>query len=298
MALLRALIFALLLALLLPAWACAYDVLVVESRRDPVADEVLRGFRSTRDWKLRVIPLADYAEVDVARIVREDRPDLVLTIGDDALAATRNVRQTPVVAVLSLALRDLYGRRPNLTGVDIDLDPNRYLALFEALRRTRVGVIYDPARSGQYLNRAASHASRYGIDLVERKIRNPKETLGQLAALKGKIDAIWLIPDPTAVTQQTAESYFLFSQEQQVPVVAFAPVYLRLGAAAVLELDRYDLGRQAGEQALRIIRGTPPAAIPLATPRHFLLKSNPSILKHLQIPASALERLAGDRTGP
>jgi putative ABC transport system substrate-binding protein len=100
----RLILIILTLALLLPALAQAYDVLVLQGRRDPAYDDVLKGFRSARNISQRLVVLTDYAEVDVERIVREDRPGLVLAIGDSALTAARKIRQTPVVAVMAFGL--------------------------------------------------------------------------------------------------------------------------------------------------------------------------------------------------
>ena len=78
-----------------------------------------------------------------------------------------------------------------------------------------------------------------------REVSAPRETLEQLATLAGKVDALWMLPDSTAVTRETTEAYFRFGQQQTVPVVSFAANYLGLGAAAVLEIDRIAMGRQA-----------------------------------------------------
>jgi putative tryptophan/tyrosine transport system substrate-binding protein len=275
------------LALLLPPVADAYDVLVLQSRRDPAFEEALSGFRSSRTFSERVVVLSDYADVDVTRIVREDQPALVLALGDGALEAARKLRQTPVVALISLGIRSQRASHPNLTGIDMFAPPERYLSLFQGMKRHRVGLIHHPAKCGWYVQQARQAAQRMGIELVVREVSIPRDTLSQLASLAGKVDALWMLPDATAVTRETAEAYFRFSQEQNVPVVSFASAYLGLGAAAVLEIDRTELGRQAGDMTSAILKGTEAGNIPLAYPRRVQLKTNPSVLKHLGI---AIER--------
>jgi putative ABC transport system substrate-binding protein len=51
------------LATLLPTLAQAYDVLILQSRRDPAYEEVLSGFRSGGSISQRVVVLADYQHV-------------------------------------------------------------------------------------------------------------------------------------------------------------------------------------------------------------------------------------------
>jgi len=65
--------------------------------------------------------------------------------------------------------------------------------------------------------------------------------------------------------------------------VSFATAYLGLGAAAVLELDRIDLGRQAGEMANSLLRGTAVSNLPVGQPRRAVYKSNRNVLKNLGV---------------
>ena len=277
------------LALLLPALAQAYDVLVLVSRRDSAYEEVLRGFRGMRMFTDRVVILTDYAEADIQRVVREDRPGMVLAMGDSALTAARRIRQIPIVAVMSLGIRDRRNALPNLAGIDMFAPPDTYLELFKEMKKHRIGVLYDPAKSGWYVRRAQQLAHHYGIKLVVRETPAPRDTLGRLASLKGEVDAVWMLPDTTAVTRETAEAYFVFSQEEQVPVVSFAGAYLTLGAAAVVEIDRPELGRQAADLCSKVLHGTGTADPTFTWPRKTTIKNNRNVLKRLGIDFGSLE---------
>lgn len=276
----RFILLILALAMLLPSLALAYDVLVLQSRRDPTYDEVLKGFRAQRRLSERVIVLSDYAEADIARIVREDQPGLVLTLGDSALTAARKLRQTPVIALMSLGIHNLKGS-DNISGIGMYASVERYLKLFLGMKTRRVGVIHNPAKSGWYLQEARQAAQQAGIELVVREVRNPRDTIAQLASLAGKVDGLWMLPDTTAVTRETSEAYFRFAQEQRVPLAAFAGAYLGLGAAAVVEIDRAELGRQANNMAVTMLHGTTDRSV--AKPNKTTIKANHSVLKHLGI---------------
>lgn len=276
------------LATLLPLTAQAYDVLVLQSRRDPAYDEVLKGFRAGRDFSKRVVVLSDYAEADIPRMVREERPALVLALGDAALAATRKLRQTPVIALMTLGIHDRQAPPPNMACIGMFAPPERYLALFQGLKARRVGVIHNPGKSGWYLRQARQEAARMGIELVVREVQAPRDTLARLTSLKGEVDALWMLPDTVAVTRETVEAYFRFSQEENIPVVSFAGAYLGLGAAAVLEIDRAELGRQAGDMAATLLREGEAAGQPVAWPRATALRTNPSVLRRLGITGEQL----------
>ena len=165
------------LATLLPALAQAYDVLVLQSRRDPSCDEVLNGFRLEQKYLLRTLVLSEYAEVDVVRVVREDRPRLVIALGEAALKEARNIQNTPVLAVMALGVYTQSAKQSNLFGISMFAAPERYMAMFRNLKVRRVGVIHDPARNSWYLSQARQAARQTGIELIVREVTTPRETL-------------------------------------------------------------------------------------------------------------------------
>jgi putative ABC transport system substrate-binding protein len=214
---------------------------------------------------------------------------MILAMGDNALAATRKIRQVPIVAVMSLAIRDRRNNLPNLAGIDMFAAPEQYMDLFQEMKKYRIGVVYDPAKSGWYLRRAQQAAHRYGIRLVLRETHSPRDTMDRLASLKGEVDAVWMLPDTTAVTRETAEAYFVFSQEAQVPVISFAGAYLPLGATATVEIDRPELGRQAADLCSKALHGVDAAEISFVYPRKTTLQINRNVLKRLGIDFGALD---------
>ncbi|OGU16762.1 MAG: ABC transporter substrate-binding protein [Geobacteraceae bacterium GWC2_53_11] len=276
----RLVLLILALATLLPSLAQAYDVLILQSRRDAAYDEVLKGFHFEKKSSLRLLVLSDYAEVDVVRIVREDRPKLILAVGDAALAAARKIQQTPVVAVMALGVHKR-SSQANVAGIGMFASPERYVSLFRSMKARRVGIVYNPAKSGWYMRQALQAAAVGGIELVTREVSSARDTLGQLATLAGKVDALWMLPDSTAVTRETTEAYFRFGQQHSVPVISFASSYLGLGAAAVLDIDRVAMGRQADAMVAELLRGSRADGAPLEFPRGITVKTNPTVLKHL-----------------
>lgn len=265
---------------LLPSLSLAYDVLVVQSRRDPAYDEVLKGFRAQRHLSERIIVLSDYADTDIVRIVREDNPGLVLTLGDSALTAARKLRQTPVLALMSLGIHKQKGS-DNICGIGMFASAERYMGIFKAMKVNRVGVLHNPAKSGWYLQEARHAAQIADIELVIREVREPRDTLAQLASLAGKVNGLWMLPDTTTVTRETSEAYFRFAQEQSLPLASFAVAYLGMGAAAVVEIDLVQLGRQANDMAVMMLHGGSDRYV--VKPGKTSVKANLSVLKHLGI---------------
>ena len=270
-----------IILLLVPLPALAYDILVLQSLRDKGYDEAVQGVKRECSASMRTVVLSDYAETDITRIIREEHPRLVLAVGDRALEVAERQRNIPVLYMM--ALHPKPHPRGTMTGVGMLIEPARYLALFDSIGSKRVGVIGDPAKSGAYLRKAQAAARRTGIELLVREVHSPRETLAMLDSLRGKVDALWMLPDVTAVSPETTEAYFLFSQGERVPVVSFAEFYLSMGGALSLGIDRLDIGRQLGTMAQSVLEGTRAEEIALQPPRRAVLKVNEGVLRRLKI---------------
>ena len=281
-------IFFLILALFLTAGpAAASEILVVQNHRSPMYEDAIKGFRSACPAESRTLVLSDYADADLARVVREERPRLVLAVGDGALAALRKLRSTPVVSLMALGM-PATGSSDQLTGVNLFVAPEQYLALFKKIKAKRIGIIHDPAKTGWYVKRARAAAKQLGLELVVREVSNSRQTISQLDSLNGAVDSLWLLPDATAVTTETLEAYFLLSQRQSLPVISFSSAHLKLGALVALEIDRGDLGKQAGEIAQQLIHGADAADLEIVSPRKVSINMNEAVAKRLHYPAGLI----------
>lgn len=284
----RMALFLILSLLLVAAGASASEVLVVQSQRSPMFEDALKGFRSASPAGTRTLVLSDYTDAELARVVREERPRLVLALGDGALTAVRRIRKTPVIALMALGIPLSPGSSDNLTGVDLFVRPEQYLSLFKRIRARRIGVIHDPAKTAWYLKLARAAANQMGLELVVREVSNPRQALAQLDSLKGAVDSLWVLPDTTAVTMETLEAYFLFSQSQSIPVISFSAAHLRLGALLAFDIDRVELGKQAGEMAQQLFRGAQPAELEVAPPRKVTIRCNDAVARRLNYPAELI----------
>jgi ABC-type uncharacterized transport system substrate-binding protein len=254
-------------------------VLIVQSGRNGAYTEAVRGFTESCKGSTQTIVLTDYAEVDVVRLVKEEQPRLVLAVGDKALAASKKVRSVPVVVLLALEF-DLARPAGPVTGVSMLPATARYLELFKSMGAKRVGLVHDPAKTGHYLERAQARAQQMGIELVVQSVRSPREFMGRLQQLKGRVDALWMLPDTMAVTAETVDAWFTFAASENLPVVTFSEQYLKSGAVASLDLDRADMGRQAGELASALLAGSRPAA---QRARKVQLRTNNTVASRLGV---------------
>ena len=198
---------------------------------------------------------------------------------------------TPVLAVMTLGVDTQSAKQSNLNGISMHADPESYMNLFRSMKTRRIGVILNPARSGWYLKQARQAAQKAGIELVVREISATSEVTAKLASLADKVDALWMLPDMTAVTRDTTESYFRFGQENSVPVISFAGSYVGLGAAAALDIDRFALGRQADRLSIELLSDRK-SGLQVVFPDKTVLKRNSNVLQRLHIEPETLGRIA------
>jgi ABC-type uncharacterized transport system substrate-binding protein len=133
---------------------------------------------------------------------------------------------------------------------------------------------------------ARQQARSHGVTLETIEVNNAGEVQSALKKLQGRIDLLWLLPDSTVVSSVNLEAFMLFSMDNKVPVVSYVKQHLKSGAAASLDLDYFDLGRQAGELwgQLQEREGLSPA--PLLSPRRVQLNTNHSVMQKLGITLS------------
>ena len=196
-----------------------------------------------------------------------------------------------MVALLSLSLSANRKNPANVTGVDLRVLPANYLKVFGAFGVKRVGAVYSPDQNGAYLQAARSAAEQAGITLVLRPANTPKEAVRELGELTKEVDALWLVPDSATLAAPAQEALFSSSLARKEPVVGFLKENLRQGAAAVLAADWQKMGRQAGEEANRLLEGAAPREVPPQPPRSFALLKNDAVLKTLGLIPAPLNRL-------
>ncbi|MGE5174657.1 MAG: ABC transporter substrate-binding protein, partial [Betaproteobacteria bacterium] len=98
-----------------------------------------------------------------------------------------------------------------------------------------------------FVREAARAARAAGIELVDKRVRDPRKIPGLLDEMSDKIDIFWMVPDSTVVTAETVDYLLRFSFDHNVPVFSFSKKYVEMGAVAALDVDPYDMGVQAAE---------------------------------------------------
>ncbi|MEA5112737.1 MAG: ABC transporter substrate-binding protein [Geobacteraceae bacterium] len=263
-------------------------VLVIQSLRISPYNEALAGFRAALEAKARGARYAVLRVNEADQAIRERKPDLILAIGTEALRKGKKYQHIPLIHLMVLNPHSILHNERNVTGVSMAISPEKQL---QAIRKVlpdarRIGVIFDPDKSGAYVKKAMSSARALRMEIRPREVTSPREVADSLHAMKGTVDAIWMIPDTTAITPDTIETMMLFSVRNGIPVCSFSAKYVGAGALMSLDASPFDMGRQAGEMAARILSGARAADLQTAEVEHPVLTVNETVLRKLRLKMS------------
>ena len=260
------------------------EIVAVQSMRIRPYEEAIEGFRSVCNARMNRLVLRELQGRDVVDKINEIRPEMVLAIGRDALLRVKMVKEIPVVYLMVLNPRSALDC-DNITGVCMDIPQKEQLtSVCRVLPNVKhIGLLYDPVRTGHFAERAQHAATEIGIKLIANRIDRPMDVPLTVNGMKGKIDLFWMLPDLTVITPETVEFLLLFSLENEIPVLAFSEKYVELGALMSIGIDAFDIGRQAGEMAQKILSGRDVKRVQPVGARKSVISINMKIAEKLGI---------------
>ncbi|MDY6854977.1 MAG: ABC transporter substrate-binding protein [Thermodesulfobacteriota bacterium] len=235
----------------------AYDIAVVQSMRIAPYDEAFKGFQSVCNHKVERLVISDLAGPELLKKIDKIRPDLVLAIGMDALLQVRSIDDIPVVYIMVLNPLSILSGQKNIRGVSMNIPQEKQLLTFAMVLPDikRIGLLYDPEKTGNHVKKALDAAGKTGITIIAKETRRLKDVPPFIVGMKRKIDAFWMLPDMTVISPETIEFMLLFSFENRIPILTFSKKYVELGALISIDIDTFDIGRQAGEMVEKILAG-------------------------------------------
>ena len=291
-------------ALITVAWGEAVgredlaSVVILSSGNSTPYREVVEGFQRYLEQHHRgalgdVYTLSDGDRDKALDRLRRDPPSVLLTLGSPATnLALTEVPNVPLVAAMLMGMGAVR-QAPNATGVSLEFPLETSLTwLRRILPDSRfVGVLYDPTLNEQTVDAAERFASGLQLSLESEVVATPRDLRSAMDQLGRRADVLWGIPDATVLSPQTARQVLLFSFRQKIPMVGLSAEWVKAGALYALERDYPDMGAQAGGLAVKILRGTPPRALPPQTPRLVLYDINLKTAKQLKIalPADVID---------
>jgi putative tryptophan/tyrosine transport system substrate-binding protein len=276
-------------------------VAVLMSAKVDEYEDALRGFKGTVAH--RIVAMYDMeADLDRGRkqltdIESKVKPDLIFAVGVWALqVVVGRPSSVPVVYAMVLNPPSIIGTESrNITGASTNVPVEQPIWLLKQLQPQvkRVGVIFSRAKTGYLMTRAQAVARSEGLELVAREISSPRDAVGALESFGDGIDALWIAPDETVLSQNIVQQMLLFAYRRKIPVVGLSDRHAEMGALFALSYaSSEDVGRQAGELAQTILGGRAAADVPYTSARKLFLTVNLRAAHKLglEIPRAILAR--------
>ncbi len=279
----------------------ASRVAVLLSAKVSEYEDALKGFReSTPHQIVAVFDMdgdLDRGRKQLAEIEDKLKPDLIFAVGIWALQAV--VNRPPVIPVVYAMVLNppsvLGADTKNVTGASMNVPVEQPIKLFKQLgpHVKRIGVIFNRNRTGYLVRQAQAAAKEEGLELVTREVSSPKEVVGALESMQDSIDALWIVPDETTLSQAVVQQMLLFSYRKRIPLLGLSDRHAQMGAVFALSFaSGEDIGRQAGELAQAILSGRPASGVPYTNARKVFLTVNLKAAQKLglEIPQAILAR--------
>jgi putative ABC transport system substrate-binding protein len=235
--------------------------------------------------------------------IRARDPDLILTVGSAAMnLISDEIHDLPIVfsmvlpATGSRSLHELREARPNLTGASMEIPiRTQFDKMIEVLPTIkRIGVLYNPAVSGPLVEEASRVAADLGLELVPLAVTSETDVIEKTRTLAAEVDILWSVADSTVFSHQGLRHILLETLRNRVPFVGLSPSFVKAGALLAISTDYRDLGRQAGEQSLRILAGEETSLVPMTAPRNLSLSINMNTAKQIRVQITDEIRMNAD----
>ncbi|MCS7300938.1 MAG: ABC transporter substrate-binding protein [Fimbriimonadales bacterium] len=270
--------------------AQSIDIAILQSREGGFYADAVQRFQQELEQQgvgVRMLTFAlkgDRTDADLPRRILERQPKVILAVGTDAALLLKAhyqklppAQQPPVVFTMVVdpvgqgLIQNAERSGGRFAGVALTVRPQRQLrALLDAAPTAqRIGVVYNPkdAVSQQMAAQGREDAAKLGLTLVEAHAETPAQLGAALQQLNGKVDALWLLPDPVCAAPEPFQQILDWARAQKIIVLAFAETFVRRGALLGLGVDMAEQGALAAEQVVRILNGEQPEELPLLTPR-------------------------------
>jgi len=282
------------------------EIAVLISSDVPYYQQAVDGFRRVLPSQIRVKDYHLQGSLakgrQIGETVRAGQPDLVLAVGlKAAQAAHLEIPDIPVIFCLVLDPSSHGLTAPNMTGILMRPSNQEHFKAMQAVlpKVRRIGLLYHPERSGDFVTQARRDAQRLGLTLVASGVREQGDVPVMLRALLPQIDLLWVTQDSAVLTQESIDFLLATSLDAKVPIFTFASSLVQRGALAGLTLNPVDIGEQAGVLAKKILRGKAFSPSMLIPPTRTSLALNLNSAEYFGVqPSREVLRMAGVLYGP
>ena len=239
-------------------------------------------------WQFQTAQGNNAIAAQIARKFVGDKSDVIVAISTPSAQAV--VAATKSIPVLYSAVTDPVAAQlvptwepsgTNVSGVSDMLELEKQLELIKQIvpDAKTVGMVYNPgeANSVVVVERLRELLSDNDMSLVEATAARTVDVGAAARSLVGKVDVIYTNTDNNVVSAY--EALVKVGNDAKIPMIASDTDSVARGAIAALGVNYFDLGKQTGQQAVRILKGEKPGDMASETSTTVELFVNPAAAK-------------------
>ena len=135
-------------------------------------------------------------------------------------------------------------------GITLNIPISRQL--FEFHRRfpqlRRIGIVFDPSQNRHFVEQASVSAASFDLKIVPIEVNSRQGIMPALRTHWRQIDALWMIPDRTVITESLIAYIIKDAIANNTPVYGYNRYFTKSGAAVAIACNYERIGHQTGRQ--------------------------------------------------
>jgi len=125
----------------------------------------------------------------------------------------------------------------------------------------KLAVFWASKSMDGYIQELQKRSRHFGVEILPQKLSSSAELPDRLRGLYGKINGIWVLPDPLVVNAQNMLIVQEFSSSNKTPLYAPMSEFVKEGATASVSSNFREIGRVAAIAAQAALNGKPTDSI-------------------------------------
>lgn len=127
--------------------------------------------------------------------------------------------------------------------------------VFPSLRK--IGLLFDPNHNQRFFDAATAAAINRPVApaIIAMPVTERNQISPVLKDHLGDVDAVWMIPDPTVISEKLIQYVVKQALYADTGVIGYNAYFTRVGAFFSFEFDYQKLGRQAGDVIIDSLAG-------------------------------------------
>jgi ABC-type uncharacterized transport system substrate-binding protein len=228
----------------------AAEVMVVLSAKLKAYQSALDGFRIAFNAPFDVTTLND------GRPTLRPETRLVVAIGGKA-AIQKYPDNVDLICLLAPGIsRETLGPRHKLVTVEMIPPPSAVIDVIQRIQpRLNILAVYHASRSfNDYVEEMRAESQKRGVHLRSAHVESGEDLPMHLRAIRGRVDGIWILPDPLLINPGTISILNDFSWANNIPLYVPIEGLPDKGAVASIASDLKSVGKTAARTAHAILR--------------------------------------------